>query len=364
MAGRASAPTLVDVAAAAGVSRATASRALSDYGRIAPETVDRVREAARRLGYRPNTIAQSMRAGKTGTIGLVMIADMTNAFFSRATKAIVTEAKAKGLQVLIANTDEDPAVERQAIETLLQKQVDGLIVVPSTSDDHAHLKNRHLKGTPVVLVDRDLEGTPITSVTTDDASSACAAVHHAVERGHERIGFLITVGNITGHTSVRSDGGVSTIRVRTEGFAQGARECRIAKGNQTWVFCGGSEAEIEEAVEAMLDRPKPPTVIMASNNDVALGVLRVATRRGLQIGSDLSLVTVDDSPWAATMTPGLTVIARPVEEVGSIAVDRLVAEMEDPKLAGEAIVLPTTLIVRDSVADLTGSRPNASRRGR
>ena len=319
-------PTLVDVAAAAGVSRATASRALSDYGRIAPATVERVREAARTLGYRPNTVAQSMRAGRTQTIGLVMIADMTNAFFSRATKAIVTEAKAQGLQVLIANTDEDPAVERQAVETLLQQQVDGLIVVPSTATEHAHLKRAHLGETPIVLVDRRLDGVKITSITTDDASGAKAAVAQAHELGHRRMGFLIAVGNLHGHTTEPVDGGVSTVRERTEGFAAGARACRIPKKDQLWLFTGGAPEDV--------------------------------------IGQDLSLVTVDDSPWAATMTPGLTVVARPVEELGAIAVERLVAEMDQPDLSGETIVLPTTLITRASVADLREFRPKPSSKGR
>lgn len=357
-------PTLVDVAAAAGVSRATASRALSDYGRIAPATVERVREAARRLGYRPNTVAQSMRAGRTQTIGLVMIADMTNAFFSRATKAIVTEAKAQGLQVLIANTDEDPAVERQAVETLLQQQVDGLIVVPSTAAEHAHLKRAHLRETPIVLVDRRLDEVQITSITTDDASGARASVIQAHELGHRHMGFIIAVGNLHGHTTEPVDGGVSTVRERTEGFAAGARACRVPKKNQVWLFTGGAPEDIDGAVDAMLDRDDRPSIIFSSNNDVALGVLRGATHRGLVIGRDLSLVTVDDSPWAATMTPGLTVVARPVEELGAIAVDRLVAEMDAPNLAGEAIVLPTTLISRESVADLREFRPTPSSKGR
>lgn len=357
-------PTLVDVAAAAGVSRATASRALSDYGRIAPATVERVREAARRLGYRPNTVAQSMRAGRTQTIGLVMIADMTNAFFSRATKAIVTEAKAQGLQVLIANTDEDPAVERQAVETLLQQQVDGLIVVPSTSTDHAHLKRSHLRGTPVILVDRRLDGTKITSITTDDASGARASVVDAYARGHRRMGFVVAVGNLAGFTTERIDGGVSTVRERTEGFAAGAQECGVLAEDQLWLFTGGDPSDIDDAVEAMLGSATPPTIIFSSNNDVALGVLRAASRRKLVVGKDISLVTVDDTPWAATMTPGITVVARPVEELGAIAVERLCAEMENPNLAGETIVLPTTLITRGSVADLTGFRPTPRRKGR
>ena len=103
----------------------------------------------------------------------------------------------------------------------------------------------------------------------------------------------------------------------------------------------------------MLDQPKPPTIIFTSNNDMALAVLTVAGNRGLTIGRELSLVTVDDSQWAAAMRPGITVVARPVERLGQLAVEHLVARIESPATAREAIVLPTELLTRDSVANLT-----------
>jgi LacI family transcriptional regulator len=144
-------PTINDVADAAGVSRATASRALSDYGRINAATKAAVIEAASKLGYRPNTLAQAMRRGSTKTIGLVIVADFTNAFFDRATKAIIDAAREHDYQVLVSHTDEAIDVERAAIDTLLDKQVDGLIVVPSTVAVHDHLSASHLNGRPAVI---------------------------------------------------------------------------------------------------------------------------------------------------------------------------------------------------------------------
>jgi Bacterial regulatory proteins, lacI family/Periplasmic binding protein domain len=169
---KSSAPTIIDVAELAGVSRATASRAMGNYGRIAAATVEQVRKAAAELGYRPNEVARAMRQGRTKTIGLVIIADFTNAFFDRATKAIVDAAKARGYQVLITNTDEDIAAERQAIETLVDKQVDGLIVVPSTAAVHDHLATIQKSGKPLVLLDRRVDGIIATSITTDDLTGA------------------------------------------------------------------------------------------------------------------------------------------------------------------------------------------------
>ena len=344
-------PTIVDVAQAAGVSRATASRALSGYGRVSSETVEVVQAAAHRLGYRPNTIAKSMRSRRTKTIGLVMIADLTSAFFARATKAIVAGARADGLEVLIVNTDENPTVERQAVETLLEKRVDGLIVVVSSAAEHPHLRPRYLRHTPVVLVDRRIDRLRLTSVTTDDESGARMAVAHAADRGHRRLGFAASVGTVRGVTRRIPADLISTTQERVDGFREGARAAGIPRARQHWAFCGGTPAEIEAAAGVLLDVDEAPTLVVAANNDVALGIMAAASARGLQIGRDLSLIMFDDSPWAA-LPPGITVVARPVEELGSLAVSRLLAEIAGEAKPGEAIVLPTTLIERGSVADL------------
>ena len=349
---KSSAPTIIDVAERAGVSRATASRAMGGYGRISEETAAAVRLAAEELGYRPNEIARAMRAGKTKTIGLVIIADFTNAFFDRATKAIVDSAKARGYQVLITNTDEDIAAERLAVEVLLEKQVDGLIVVPSTAVVHDHLLPGHLGTKPVVLIDRSLSGIRATSVTTDDFSGTEEAVRHVVALGHNRLGFLIAAAGITGTTTERPAVLISSIEERINGFLNGAADCGVKPKQQSWVFTEDDPRHSEAAVALLLDSPKPPTVIFTSNNDMALAVLKVAGNRQLVIGKDISLVTIDDSQWLVAMTPGITVVARPVEELGLIAVEKLIAEMMDPSLTKEKIVLPTELIARGSVANL------------
>lgn len=349
---RSSPPTIADVAERAGVSLATASRALSNYGRVSAATVERVRQAAQDLGYRPNELARAMRVGTTRTIGLVIIADFTNAFFDRATKAIVDAARARDYQVLITNTDEDVDVERQAVSTLVDKRVDGLIVVPSLTEDHDHLTPEQLGGRPVVLIDRHPDDVEATSVTTDDRAGTRLAVLDAIDLGHRVLGFLISAVGVVGHTTREPDRMISTVRERVDGFRDAVTERGIPFDDQLWIYCEDEPSASEAAVAAMLDAPHSPSIIVTSNNDMALAVLKIAGSRGLRIGSDLSLVTVDDSQWAAAMVPGITVVGRPVEELGAIAVNRLVDEIEAPGHPAEAIVLPTTLIRRGSVADL------------
>lgn len=349
---RSSAPTIIDVAALAGVSRATASRAMGNYGRISDNTAAVVRAAAEQLGYRPNEIARAMRAGKSKTIGLVIVTNFTNAFFDRATKAIVDSAKARGYQVLITNTDENLEAERQAVQVLLEKQVDGLIVVPSSAVVADHLLNAQMSRKPVVLIDRLLGGINATSVTTDDFSGTVEAVRNAVSLGHTRLGFLIAAPGITGKQVERPALLISSVEERINGFLSAAADCGIKPKQQSWVFTEDEPIHSESAVAQLLDCARAPTVIFTSNNDMMLAVLKVAGNRQLVIGKDISLVTIDDSQWLAAIAPGITVVARPVEELGLLAVEKLIAEMENSALPKEKIVLPTELIARGSVANL------------
>jgi len=339
------APTIIDVANLAGVSRATASRALAGYGRISQDTVEKVQKAATKLGYRPNEVARAMRAGKTKTIGLVVISDFTNAFFDRATKSIIDAAKQHGYQTVVSHTDENIANERQAIQTLIEKRVDGLILVPSSANDHEHLNQKNLGTTPLVLIDRNLPAMPYSSITTGDYDGAIEAVNFAFDNGHRDMGFVVAVPQLIGSTQTRPHIPISTVEDRTNGFEAAIKKLRI---KNTMVFCEDSQEGAEAAVEALLSSKNHPTILFTSNNDMLLAVLRVVGRLSIQIGKDLSLISFDDSPWAAAMSPSITVIARPVDELGRQAVDMLLKQIGAGKVS-DSLVLPTELIVRDSV---------------
>lgn len=341
------APTLNDVAELAGVSRATASRALAGYGRISAATVRVVEVAAQKLGYKPNEVARAMRAGKTKTIGLVVISDFTNAFFDRATKAIIDAAKQNGYQTLVSHTDEQVDNEKSAVQTLLEKRVDGLIVVPSSDTDHEHLQPEQLGTTPLVLIDRRLEGS-FTSITTGDYEGSMEAVAYAYGRGHRQMGFLVGVPGLTKNTVSWPHIPISTLLDRAHGFEAASKKLKI---KSKMIFCQETQESAEKAVEDMLSAANPPTIILTSNNDMLLAVLRVAGKNGITIGKKLSVVSFDDSPWTAAMSPAITVISRPVDELGSRAVSALLEQMRGEKPAGE-VVMPTLLIERDSVAKL------------
>jgi len=343
--------TINDVAAASGVSRATVSRALSGYGRINPQTVEHVRQTAESIGYRPNALAAAMRAGKTKTIGLVVISDFTNAFFDRATKAIIDQAKELGYRVLISQTGEDIEIEKEAVETMLSNQVDGLILVPSGTRHHSHLTPKKLNNKPVVIIDRKLDTSRYTTITTGDQEAAKEAVLYATENGHTNLGFLIAVPGIKGFKKKVVEIPITSVQERADGFLDGVKESKPKPKSTSWIYCEDEEEAAGSAVIEMLDSDNPPSIIFTSNNDMLLAVLKIAGNRGLAIGKDLSVISFDDSPWAAAMVPGITVIARPVEDLGHLAVTELVEAIEGKTKAKE-IVLEAHLVRRGSVAKL------------
>lgn len=352
MARKSRAPTINDVASLAGVSRATASRALAGYGRISPETEERVKKAAQKIGYRPNEVARAMRAGKTRTIGLVVISDFTNAFFDRATKAIIDAAREFGYQTVVFHTDEELENERRAVETLVEKRVDGLIVVPSSDLDHSHLSKTKLGGTPLVLIDRTLPGELAPSVTTGDYAGAVSAVDFAYSRGHRQMGFVIAVPGLAGVTSKRPRIPISTVVERTNGFEEAEK---IAGVSAQMIFCDGNQETVQHSIRELLQSKNRPSIIFTSNNDMLLAALRVAGSMKLGIGTDLSLISFDDSPWAAAMTPSISVISRPVDDLGSLAV-QLLMKLIDGESVSRNHVLPTDLILRESVATVTPTK--------
>jgi LacI family transcriptional regulator len=338
-------PTLNDVAERAGVSRATASRALAGYGRISSDTVELVQKAAQELGYRPNEVARAMRAGKTKTIGLVVISDFTNAFFDRATKAIIDAAKRQGYQTLVSHTDERIENERQAVKTLIEKRVDGLILVPSSDSDHDHLSREHVGDTPLVLIDRRLDDLKIPSVTTGDYQGAVSAVDHAIAKGHKSFAFIVAVPGINQSTFTRPHIPISTVVDRTNGFLEALKGRKVS---QKMVFCEDSQAGAEAAVEKLLTAEQRATVFLTSNNDMLLALLRGAGKLGIAIGKDISVISFDDSPWAAAMSPAITVVSRPVDQLGEAAVEILLKQMSGARSLS-SVTLPTMLIERDSV---------------
>ncbi|MBB2910356.1 LacI family transcriptional regulator [Streptosporangium becharense] len=345
--------TIADVARAAGVSTATAARALGGYGTVRRDTLERVTAAASELGYRPNALARSMITGRTQTIG-VIVADIENPFFARVTRAITDVARASGFEVVLANSDEDLEAERAAVKLFLDKRVDGLIVAAASNDDGAHLAEARATGAHVVLVDRRVRGTDFDTVLVHNRAAARDAVRHLVAAGHRRIGY------VSGAMAVRREGGatagrpraISTGGDRLTGYRQALKEAGLA-GDLAgdYVRVGGPRRQ-DAFVQTMslLELGTPPTAILATDSVIALGVIQAVRAAGRRIPDDVSLISFDDTEWAEVLNPPLTVIAQPVYELGARATTLLINRLQGDTAEPRHVRLTSTLVERGSVA--------------
>ena len=355
--GRQGHPTLHDVAAEAGVSRATAARALGGYGRASEEARSRVNAAAARLGYRPNTLARSMITGTTKTIGVV-IADIQLAFFGQAVRGISDAAHAEGFEVILANTDEDVAEERAAVDLLVGKRVDGLIVAPADSAETDHLKEALGRGIPILLLDRGAAGLHCDVVRVDNQRAARNAVNHLIRLGHRRVAIVIEGTSalpadqiLTAHPDAAS---AMPSTLREAGWAAALRGAGLPVTDDLIRRARYDRADACAAVAAAIGGPDRPTALLTTDETMTLGAIDAILDAGLHVPGDISIIAFDDSPWTTIVQPPLTVVAQPVYELGATATRRLLARLAGDDGPPQTVVLETRLILRGS----TGPPPD------
>ncbi|HYO33737.1 MAG TPA: LacI family DNA-binding transcriptional regulator [Nocardioidaceae bacterium] len=352
--------TLTQVAASAGVSTATAARALGGYGSVRPVTRDLVREAAARLGYRANGLARSMITGSTRTIGVV-VSDIENAFFSRALRGVSGVARRHGYEVVLVNTDEDAEAERTAVRVLMERRVDGLVVSPGPSAGAGHLHAVRRSGTPLVLLDRRIAGLAADSVGIDNHEAACTATDHLLALGHRRIALV--TGSPPGTAAILKSRpglrGIEKIVGATVGLrAAGYRDALVAQGvDPDLRFVTGEGFHLHEAAAAtrqLMALPEPPTAIIALDSVLSLGVLQALDDMQVPSPQTVSVIGFDDADWAEAVSPALTVIAQPAHEIGETAGELLISRIAGSRRRPVHRQLPTTFVGRAS----TGPAPS------
>lgn len=341
--------TVREVARVARVSVSTVSHVINDTRRVEPETSDRVRAAIAELGYKPNRLARALRRASSESIGLI-ISDIENPFFSEVTRGVDSEARESGMSVIIANTDDDPEREHAAIAALRERQVDGLLLAPTSGSGERIIGELTDLDIPVVLVDRTSD-VPIDQVGVQNSESMSALVQHLITLGHRDIGLVTGLD------------GISTSDERHEAF----RSTLLAAGltyRPEHVLGGRSRVEpAREAALAILGGRRRPTALVAGNNLMTLGALEAAQRLGLRVPDDLALVGFDDAVWSEVLSPRLTVIAQPTYEIGRVALQLMLKRLAEPERPTEAVRLPTSLILRESCGRLLadGNAPATER---
>lgn len=348
--------TISDVAKAAGVGRATAARTLGGYGYVSAATRDRVLEAVEALDYRPNAIARSMSTGSTQTIGVV-IGDIGNVFFADLVRGITDAAKEEGFDTIIINTDEKLEAERDAVNVLLDKRVDGVIITSAAvaASEAPHLLEFRKVGIPIVLADRLVSGFDVDAVIIDNRGAAREAVNVLIGAGHRRIAMIWgPKKDVPSETeedmNTESRQGLWTIDERFQGYRDALRAADIPVDPKLIATGKRSEHDAAAQLIRMLSLQDPPTAVLTTETEPTIGVLRAIRSTDRKCPQDLSVIGFDDSPWAAVMSPPLSMMEQPTEQLGRAAARLLLKRIHGSVAEASVSIFDARLVERRSVA--------------
>lgn len=322
------APTVHDVAVAAGVSPMTVSRVLSGGPNVRPEKVQAVLDAAAALGYRRNENARSLRPGqRTGLLGVV-ITNVANPYYAQVQLGVEEIVTSDGMRLLVGNSGEDTDRERALVNDFIGRQVDGLIVVPA-GGDVTHLRAATAAGIPLALASRQVEGVDADVVLVDDEGGARDGTAHLLAEGHRRIAFL---GNRAS---------VFTSRRRQEGFERAHREAGVAF-DPTLLRAGqNDDGAAHDVMVELLSLEDPPTAIFSANNRNTVGALRALAEHHTAAES-MRIVAFDDFELSSLMPFALSVIEHDPRELGRTAARMVMSRMQsDDDRVPQIIQLPT-----------------------
>ncbi|HEY5277648.1 MAG TPA: LacI family DNA-binding transcriptional regulator [Coriobacteriia bacterium] len=332
--------TINDVAKLAGVSGMTVSRVINNSGYIGRETRSRVEAAIAELAYVPNAVGRQLRSKRTKMLALVL-SDIMNPFFTTIARGVEDVARAQGFSVMFCNTDESEAEEARYLLMLVQRQVDGVLLVPaSTSGKSLRLLSSHHM--PVVVIDRRIQSRQIDSVRSDSEAGAYTLTQHLIGLGHRRIAVL------TGRRSV------STSIDRVAGYCRAMLDAGLELDDDLVRYGEYNYGEYNQvdgnrmAQEVLAADPRP-TAIFAANNFIAFGAMRSLRDAGFRVPEDVSIVAFDDLPVAWLSDPFMTVVDQPAYEIGRRAAELLLSRLDGTISGpGREVVLPSELIVRRS----------------
>jgi DNA-binding LacI/PurR family transcriptional regulator len=327
--------TLVDVAEYAGVSASTASRALNGRGELSPETRAAVIEAAHILHFEPSHLARSLRTQRTQTVGFV-VPDVSSPFYACALKGAQGALEQAGYRVLLMDSEQTDDGEVAALRTLLAHPVDGLLLSTVGVDRERFDAVVTRRGVPCVFFDSALDGAGDGTVLLDNAHGIELLVEHLVGHGHRRIGLLVgSVRETSG--AERRDAFLGALAVH--GIDPSPELC----AGDRWTPENGYEATL-----AILSAEPPPTALISSSVELALGALLACRERGLAVPGDLALATFDDAYFAELLDPPLTAVAYDPSDVGRRAAELLVEAIDDVERPRRDVTVSVDLVSRRS----------------
>lgn len=332
--------TINDVAARAGVSKTTVSHYLNGrYDSMSKETRENIAQVVEELGYRPNALARSLKQKKTHTIGAI-VANILNPFSTSIIRGVEDYCNQHGFSLILCNADEDPVKEREYLEVLADKQVDGLII-NTTGYNNDLIKNLNLH-LPVVLIDRKVPEINTDTVTSDSRKGVQLMIDHLIKLGRSEIAFFTMPYH---EVSPRTE--------RVLGYRQALASHGIACKPHLLVETILDEAAVIRAVETVLASPEPPAAIFGANNLMTMAVVKALKKLNISIPRDIAVVGFDDWDWAELIDPPVTVVSQPTYAMGQEAATLLIKRLKSKRNSRKpaVILFDPELVIRKSCGE-------------
>lgn len=331
--------TMKDIARLAGVSTSTVSHVINKSRFVSEDIAERVNKAAQDLNYAPSALARSLKMNRTRTIGM-LVTTSTNPFFGEVVKGVERSCYHKGYNLILCNTEGDNERMKASINTLLQKRVDGLLLMCSTLEGERIEVFDRYPDIPVVVMDWGPMLFASDKIQDNSLSGGYIATNYLIECGHKEIGCI--TGPLIRHQA----------QMRYEGYKRAVLEAGL-EINPKWIVESDFECEGGyEALNRMLEKGPLPSSIFVSNDMMAMGVLNAAHEKGIRIPEDVSIMGYDDIHIARFMSPALTTVHQPKYRLGKVAVETLLKKLEKETLEPQVVQLDPTLVVRKSVKHL------------
>ena len=327
------APTIKDVANAAGVSVATISRVLSNPDLVKPATKEHVLQIIKEMNYQPNVLARQLRTQTTRAV-IVIVPNIENSFFHGILSGIGTEAERQGYQMLIADLKSQPSLEKHYIEAIKQRQVDGIISLSANMTQK--LETLITERYPLVMVVQCVPNYKIPSVSIDNMAASKALMTHLIRLGHREIAHL-TVSPLQ-----------MPYQDRLNGYISALEEHKIPVDNELISY---GEPAIKGGYDQMwtlLAKQKKFTAVFAAGDTMAIGAMKALKDQGLRVPEDCAVVGFDDIDLSSVWEPAITTIRQPKEMMGRIAFQKLLALMQNEPISVSQEYLPYELVIRES----------------
>jgi LacI family transcriptional regulator len=339
-------PTIKDVARQSGVSISTVSAVLNNSDWVPQETRAHVQRIIHDLGYRPNRVAQSLKKGRSNVIA-VIISDLTNPYFTEVVSSLQMRLMQEQLTLVICNSDRSNEIGDKHFEFMLARQMDGIVIIGDSVTEDTLQHWQQMSDVPVVVIERDYGVAALPTLLVDSEQAAFEATTYLLRRGHQRIAMIGGPTHGVGSTTF----GRST---RLLGYKRALAEAGVAYKPHYVIEGNFQLSSGERAMQMLLNLAERPNAVFAANDLMAIGAMKAAQSAGLAIPKDIAVVGYDDIALASIISPTLTTLAMPKQQLGISAAELLLQRLRVAKNAPPHVTAPVreilhaTLIQRES----------------